>query len=319
MEQTIDRVQIAEVRSAPPAPVRAAGRVADPRAAAVSGAAFISLTAVFIRLADVSPATSVFFRCTLALPLLAALAWREHRRGNRATRTDVLRYTVAGAMLGVDFALWSQAIMLVGAGISTVLVNVQVVVVPLLAFLFLGTRIPARFVATVPVLFAGIALTAGVVDDAATGPDLLWGTSLALLSGVAYAGYIFVVGGRGSAETAGTQVLISTAAAGVVGSALGSVWGGVDLTPGWPSFGWLVALAVSAQVLGWMLLGRSLPRLAPEVGATLLLLQPVLAIAAAMTLLGERPTALQLVGCATVVTTAWFVASRPLTLTARSR
>ncbi|MBM4478085.1 EamA family transporter [Rhodococcus hoagii] len=307
VDPTIEPVQIVEFRSVP----LPAGRVTDARALAVAGAACISLTAVFIRLADVSPATSVFFRCALALPPLAVLAWREHRRSRRTSRADAVRFAVAGALLGIDFALWSQAIMLVGAGISTVLVNIQVTVVPLLSFLFLGTRIPARFVATIPVLFAGIALTAGVVDDGATSPDLLWGTLLALLSGVAYAGYIFVVGGRGTAATAGTQVLVSTAAAGVVGSALGSVWGTVDLAPGWAAFGWLAALAVSAQVLGWMLLGRSLPRLAPEVGATLLLLQPVLAIAAAMALLGERPSTLQLVGCATVVATAWYVASRP--------
>lgn len=185
------------------------------------------------------------------------------------------------------------------------------VVVPLLSFVVLGTRIPARFVVAVPVLFAGIALTAGFTGTASTGPNLMWGTALALLSGVAYAVYIFVVGGHGSASTAATQVLVSTAAAGIVGSALGSVWGGVDPTPGWASFGWLATLAVSAQFLGWVLLGRSLPQLAPDVGATLLLLQPVLAVTAAMALLGERPTTLQLVGCATVVATAWFVASRP--------
>jgi len=309
-------VQIIDFRR--PAAVRATGPRVDPRMLAVSGAGFISLTAVFIRLADAAPSTAVFFRCLLALPPLALLAWREFRGGNRVTRPDATRYIVAGAMLGVDFALWSQAIMLIGAGISTVLVNVQVVVVPLLSFLFLGTRIPARFVVAVPVLFAGIALTAGVADGMSTGPNLVWGTALALLSGVAYAVYIFVVGGRGSADTAATQVLISTAAAGVVGSALGSLWGPVDLTPGWASFGWLVALALSAQVLGWMLLGRSLPRLAPEVGATLLLLQPVLAIGAAVVLLGERPTVLQLAGCATVVASAWFVASRPRHRPARS-
>ncbi|WP_430335804.1 DMT family transporter [Rhodococcus sp. ACT016] len=306
-----------DFRRVRPPGANASGRRVDPRPLAVSGAAFISLTAVFIRLADVAPSTSVFFRCLLALPPLALLAWREGRGGSRITRRDGLRYIGAGAMLGVDFALWSQAIMVIGAGISTVLVNVQVVVVPLLSFLILGTRIPARFVAAVPVLFAGIALTGGIAGDASTRPELYWGTFLALLSGVAYAVYIFVVSGRGSAETAATQVLISTAAAGVVGSALGSVWGPVDLAPGWASFGWLVALALSAQVLGWMLLGRSLPRLAPEVGATLLLLQPVLAVVVAMILLGERPTALQLVGCTIVVTTAWFVASRPTT-TSRS-
>lgn len=286
-------------------------RHTDPRVVAVSGALAISLTAVFIRLSEASPATSVFFRCLLALPPLALLAWWERRRGNTVTRQDVLRYAVAGAMLGVDFALWSQSIMLIGAGISTVLVNVQVVVVPLLSFLVFGTRIPARFVVAVPVLFAGIALTAGIGSGATAGSNLLWGVLLALLSGVAYAGYIFVVGGRGTADTAATQVLVSTAAAGAVGSAIGSWWGPIDLTPGWEAFGWLAALALSAQFVGWILLGRALPRLAPEVGATLLLLQPVLAIAAAVALLGERPTALQLVGCAVVVGTAWFVASRP--------
>ncbi|WP_408587385.1 DMT family transporter [Prescottella soli] len=292
-------------------------RFVDPRALAVAGAFAISLTAVFIRLADVSAATAVFYRCLPALPPLAVLAWRERRRGCRLARQDVVRYTVAGAMLGVDFALWSQAIGLIGAGISTVLVNVQVVVVPLLSFLVLGTKVPTRFVLAVPVLFAGVALTSGAAGGMSAGPELYWGSFLALLSGVAYAAYIFVVGGRGSATTASSQVLISTTAAGIVGSALGSLWGPVDLTPGWEAFGWLAALALSAQVVGWVVLGRSLPRLAPEVGATLLLLQPVIAIGAATAWLGERPTALQLVGCATVVATAWFVASRPATVPPR--
>ncbi len=278
---------------------------------AVGGALAISLTAVFIRASDVSPATSVFFRCLLALPPLVLVAWWEHRRGHRVTRQDAMRFVVAGTLLGVDFALWSQSIMLIGAGISTVLVNIQVVVVPLLAFLVFGTRIPRRFLVVIPVLFAGIALTGGIGSGATAGDNLLWGTILSLLSGIAYAGYIFVVGGSGSADTAGTQVLISTAVSGIVGSAIGSWWGPIDLTPGWTAFGWLVALAISAQFVGWILLGRSLPRLAPEVGATLLLLQPVLAIGAAMLMLGERPTALQLLGCAIVVGAAWFVASRP--------
>lgn len=289
-------------------------RRVDARPVAVAGAASIALTAIFIRLADVSPATSVFYRCLLAVPFLAALAWREHRRGHRVTCGDIGRYAAAGMMLGVDFALWSQAILLIGAGISTVLVNVQVVVVPLLSLLVLGTRMPPRFLVALPVLFAGIALTAGIADGVSTGPGLVWGTILALASGVAYAGYIFVVGGRGSADTAATQVLVSTTAAGAAGSALGSVWGAVDLTPGWVAFGWLAALAVSAQFIGWVLLGRSLPRLPPDVGATLLLLQPVLAVAAATVVLGERPTALQLVGCAIVVAAAWCVAARPETI-----
>ncbi|MGF7123001.1 DMT family transporter [Rhodococcus sp. AG1013] len=298
--------------TARPAAGPAFGGFRDPRAVAVWGALYISLTAVLIRLADVAPATAVFYRCLLALPPLAFLALREHRAGHGLSRRAVARYAVAGSLLGVDFALWSQSILLIGAGISTVLVNVQVVVVPLFSFLIFRTRIPMRFVVSVPVLFAGIALAAGLSDGASAGPDLAWGAFLALLSGVAYAGYIFIVGRSGSAETAAAQVLVSTAAAGVVGSAVGSLWGPVDLAPGWSAFGWLLVLALSAQFLGWIMLGRSLPRLAPEVGATLLLLQPVLAIAAAMVVLGERPTLPQLVGCTMVIGAAWFVSIRPV-------
>ncbi|MFC4604166.1 DMT family transporter [Rhodococcus kronopolitis] len=293
---------------APPTPV---GRAVDARLLAVSGAAFISLTAVFIRLADVTPASAVFYRCLLALPPLAVLAALEWRRTQGVPRRTVLRFVVAGALLGVDFALWSQAILLIGAGISTVLVNVQVVVVPLLSFLIIGTRIPARFVLCVPVLFAGIALAGGFAGGVEAGADLYWGTFLALLSGLAYAGYIFIVGGSGSSRNVAVQVLLSTAAAGFVGSAVGLSWGPIDLTPGWPAFGWLVALALSAQVFGWILLGGSLPRLAPEVGATLLLLQPVLAMVAAVLVVGERPAPLQLLGCVLVVGAAWFVSRAP--------
>lgn len=290
-----------------PTPPTTLGRMADPRLLAVAGAAFISLTAVFIRSADVTPASAVFYRCLLALPLLTVLAAREWRRGQWVSTRVAVRFLAAGALLGVDFALWSQAIMLIGAGVSTVLVNVQVVVVPLLSFLILGTRIPARFVVSVPVLFAGIALAGGIAGGVEAGADLCWGTFLALLSGVAYAAYIFIVGQSGSTGSVAVQVLLSTAAAGVVGSAVGSCWGPIDLTPGWPAFGWLLALALMAQVFGWILLGGSLPCLAPEVGATLLLLQPVLAMIAAVLFVGERPTPLQLAGCVLVVGAAWYV------------
>lgn len=130
---------------------------------------------------------------------------------------------------------------------------------------------------------------------------MLWGTALALVSGIAYGGYIFVVGRTGEADRAASQVLISTTSAGIAGSVIGSLWGRIDFVPGWEAFGWLAALALVGQVFGWMLMGHSLPRLPAEVGATLLLMQPVLAVLLAVVLLGERPGVGQLLGCVVVV------------------
>ncbi|WP_262402439.1 EamA family transporter [Actinomadura sp. CNU-125] len=106
-------------------------RKIDPRLLAIAGAAFISVSAILFRLSGVSSGTGAFFRCALAMPVLLALALRERRRRGRAAGggLDVL----AGVLLGVDLVLWGASIGLVGAGIATVLVNVQVVVVPLLA------------------------------------------------------------------------------------------------------------------------------------------------------------------------------------------
>src|SRR5699024_3075974 len=73
----------------------------------------------------------------------------------------------------------------------------------------------------------------------------------------------------------------------------------------------LAALALVGQVLGWVLLGASLPKLPSQVGASMLLLQPALAVVFAMLLLGERPTAAQLLGCVVVIAAVAVVALRP--------
>jgi drug/metabolite transporter (DMT)-like permease len=71
--------------------------------------------------------------------------------------------------------------------------------------------------------------------------------------------------------------------------------------PSWPAHGWLALLAVNSQVLGWLLISVSLPRLPAAVTSVLLMLQPTAAVLLAMVVLGESPSALQLAGVAVVV------------------
>jgi drug/metabolite transporter (DMT)-like permease len=55
----------------------------------------------------------------------------------------------------------------------------------------------------------------------------------------------------------------------------GLVIGDADLVHSWPSAGWLVVLALTAQVLGWLLITTSLPRLSAAITSVLLAVQPV--------------------------------------------
>ncbi|ANE83352.1 hypothetical protein A7U43_27875 (plasmid) [Mycobacterium adipatum] len=276
------------------------------RAAVLAGAAATALSGSFIKLSETSSSTSTFFRCLMAAPLLAYFAGREFRRRGLPSRRILASQILAGAMLGADFALWAQSVTLVGAGISTVVVNIQVVVVPVLTWAFLGIRPPLRFVAMLPLLLTGAAVAGGVTERGDNG-QLLLGTVFALAAGVTYGIYLFIIGRTGVAKRLSSQVFVSTATAGIVGAGVGSFWDPVDLTPSWSSLGWLAVLALSSQILGWTLISAALPRVSADVGAALLLTQPVMAVGFAMLLVNERPSAAQMGGCAAVVAAVWFL------------
>jgi drug/metabolite transporter (DMT)-like permease len=63
----------------------------------------------------------------------------------------------------------------------------------------------------------------------------------------------------------------------------------------------LVVLALTSQVVGWLLISISLPRVAAALTSVILLLQPVASVALSAAVLDERPSAVQLLGCAIVL------------------
>ena len=149
-----------------------------PALAAAAGAAFIASSATLVRLADVEPATAATFRCLYALPMLGLLLLREDRRYGTRRARDRWLAAAAGVFFAVDLVLWHHAIAAVGAGIATVLGNLQVVVVGFLAWWLLGERPSRRLVAAVPVVLVGVVLISGVVGAGAYGDDPTLGRRL---------------------------------------------------------------------------------------------------------------------------------------------
>jgi drug/metabolite transporter (DMT)-like permease len=274
------------------------------------GALLVSASSVLIDLAGATPGTASVYRCLLALPPLIALAWYERRRGGSLRGREVFFATLAGAFFAGDMLLWTQAIFEVGAGLSTVLVNVQVVLVPLLAWIADREGVTARYLSWVPVLLAGVVLTSGVAGGGAAGTKPLAGTVHATLAAVCYSVFLFLLrrGGRQGSPIQNYCVVI--AAACVVALVGGRLWHGVDLAPGWRVIGWLTGVALAGTVLGWLLVATSSPQLPSHVGAVLLMLTPVGALALGALILGERPTPLQLLGCVLILAGSYFATQR---------
>ncbi len=273
------------------------------------GALGVSASAVFIDLSATSPGTATFFRCLLALPLLWPLAVRERRREGGLPRRGHVVAVVAGVLFAGDGLLWTRAIFEVGAGLSSVLVNAQVVIVPLLALLVDREPVGRRYVLLLPAMILGIVLTGGVLQTGAVGSDPVAGTVHAVLAALSYSGFLFLLrrgGSTGHVVQAYRDVVVTAAVVAVVA---GTLWQGIDLAPGRAALGWLSVTAVCGQVLGWLLIALATPHLRSAVGAALLMLTPVGALVLSAIVLGEHATGLQLVGCVIVLTGAYLACS----------
>ncbi|MEA2494267.1 MAG: hypothetical protein QOJ29_2178 [Thermoleophilaceae bacterium] len=269
--------------------------------AAVAGALTIAFSAILVRKADVSPATAAVFRCAYALPVLGLLAWIERRRHGPRTRREIRLSIWAGAFFAADLICWHYAIADVGAGLATVLGNLQVVLVGLLAWMTLGERPEARVVYAVPVVLFGVVLISGALGHGAYGADPVRGVIFGVATGLTYAGFILMLrqSGRDLRRPVG-PLFEATASATVFALIAGLIIGDVNLAPSWPSHAWLLVLALSSQVVGWLLISVSLPRLPAALTSVLLTIQPVGSVLLGVILLGEAPSAVQLAGVAAI-------------------
>ena len=276
--------------------------VRSPLVGAVVGSLGIAMSGVWVVLADVQPAPAAFFRCAYALPLLALVAWRRRPLEPVAMRARLMG-GLAGLFFTADLVMWHTAMDLVGAGLATVLAAGQVVIVPLASWALLGEKPHARVLAAIPVLASGVVIISGVLGTGTYGTDPVRGSLLGVGTGVAYAGFLLALRQANVGNVRPAGALRGATALGAVGTAVVAVAQGqaAALVPSWPSAGWLLALAVGSQVVAWLLITASLPRLPAALTSVVLTLQPVGSMLLGAGLLGERPTPVQLVGVALVV------------------
>ena len=150
--------------------------------AGLLGALTIAFSAILVKLAKVEPSTAAVFRCLYAVPLLALLAARETRLYGRRPWRDHWIGAVAGVLFTADLILWHHSIADVGAGLATVLGNLQVVLVAFGAWAVLGERPERRIVAAVPVVFTGAVMISGVLETGGYGRDPVLGTIYGFLT-----------------------------------------------------------------------------------------------------------------------------------------
>ncbi len=271
------------------------------RAAALAGVIGISFSAILVRAAGVSPGTSSFFRAAYALPLLAVLWLRVARRDHRTPRQRAMA-VAAGLFLAIDLNLWHRSIEFIGAGLSTVIANLQVVLVGLAAWLLYQERPAPAALMGVPLAVTGVALTSGLGRAGVYGSDPVAGSLLAAGAAVAYTGFLLLLraGNRGRGPAAG-PILDATLGTFVGALILAPLDPAFSWAPTWPAHGWLVLLGIGAHACSWLAIVHALPRLPALTTSVLLLIQPCLTLAWGLLLFAEQPSPMQWAGVGLVL------------------
>ena len=263
-----------------------------------AGATFIALSPIFVRLADVGPSASAFWRVALAAPLLWPLARLSAQP--RATRTGWPLLLVAGVAFAGDLGFWHWSIRYTSVANSTLLANLASIFVTAAMWLFWRQRPSATFLVGLAAALAGVALL--VHTSMTFSGTALLGDALGVITAVFYAGYILAVK---ELRDRGAQTLELMAVTTTVTALLLLPVALASDGPFLPQslHGWLtlVALAWISHCAGQGLIAYSLAHLPAAFSSVSLLFQPVMAALFGWLLLGEALVPLQMIGAAVVL------------------
>jgi drug/metabolite transporter (DMT)-like permease len=264
-------------------------------AALLSGATFIALSPIFVRLSETGPTASAFWRVALAVPAL----WLVLRVGNTRAAAGYPRRGVllaaAGLAFAGDLAFWHLSIQHTSVANATLLANLATLFVTLGAWIFLREKPTALFLAGLAGALGGVTLL--VASSASGSPGALLGDALGVVTAIFYAAYIFAVKGlRDRGE--GTLRLMAVSTTITAGLLLPvALVSGERFFPE-SAYGWavLLGLALVSHAGGQGLIAYALAHLPASFSSVSLLLQPVMAAVFAWLVLAESLAPLQIVG-----------------------
>ncbi|MCB2226184.1 MAG: DMT family transporter [Desulfarculaceae bacterium] len=247
--------------------------------ASVSGGALlISFAPVMVRLVEVGPSASAFWRMLIGgLGLLLWAAWRGQALwGGWPALAGA---GLAGLFFALDLFAWHRAILSLGPGLSTILANFQVFFMALVGVVYFKERPGWRLGAAIALAMAGLWGLVGASWPELSSASRL-GVLLSLLAAGAYSGYLLTMRWSlrriGGLKPVASVALMSLACALLLLPAALAEPGGLAV-PALADWGLLGVYGLGCHALGWVLISRGLMLLPASRAGLVLLLQPTMA------------------------------------------
>jgi drug/metabolite transporter (DMT)-like permease len=272
-------------------------------AALLGGATGIGFAPILVRLSEVGPSATAFYRILFALPLLAVASALESSRprtpalatrGREETMSTQWLCVIAGTLFAGDLAFWHWSIKLTSVADSTLLTNCAPFFVMIGARVIFKEKITVWLLVGMSVASVGAALLVGASFQM-TSTHLL-GDALALVTAAFYGGYLLTIKylrlRLPTATTLTWSGLVSCAWLLLIAKASHEP---IRITS---AHGWmvLVSLALVSHLGGQGLIAHALAHLPAGFSSVALLLQPVVAAFLAWIILSEPLHTAQWIG-----------------------
>jgi len=274
------------------------------------GAALISLSPVWVKLVDVSPTTSAFWRLAIGGVVIALYLVATRTRLLLSARIWLV-LILAAAFLATDLWFYHRSIQYIGPGLSTLLANFQVFVMAAAGFVILRQPPTARQLLAIPLALFGLALIVGI-DWGSLPENYRRGIVFGLGAAVTYAGYLLAM--RRSRQDSTTPVptreiaIVSIAGAAMLGATAMAEGYSLVISSGSDGL-WLVCYGVLSHGMGMLFITSSLPNVTTTQAGIALLLQPTLSFVWDVLFFGRPMSVRELLG-AGIALIAIYLGSR---------
>jgi drug/metabolite transporter (DMT)-like permease len=280
---------------------------AAPFAALAVGAVAMGISPIFVRLADVGPFASAFWRVALALPILYAWA----RASDAGAREPGVRFSRAAILSGVAFAcdlfFWHLSIVTTSVANATFFATTAPIWVVLFGWLLLRERASRGVLAGLALcLIGGAAL---IAESLALKPTSALGDLFGLVTGVFFGLYFLTVKAARRQASAGRVTFEATLVTAALLLVVAFALEGAILPHSLKGVAALVALGWISHVGGQGLLSVALGRLPATFSSLVIFLEAIAAAGFAYLILGEPVSAIQAIGGAAIL--AGIYVARP--------
>ncbi|WP_374299671.1 DMT family transporter [Ferrovibrio sp.] len=261
----------------------------------VIGALAIAFSPIFVRLSEVGPTATGFYRTILAVPPLW-LFWQFRPASTKSMDAPGLPplILIPGLLFAGDLFFWHLSIQYTTVANATLLSNFAPVIVTLGAWLVLREKITPSFLVALLVSICGALMLVGASFQ--LGGDYVFGDLLAFTTAIFYGAYMIAVAKLRGRHSTQQLMLWSSLVSGLALLPMVWVMGEGLLPPTLTGWATLFGLAWISHALGQSLIAYALGHLPASFSSLVVLIQPVAAAFFGWLWLGEGLQPLQIAG-----------------------